>query len=152
MRNGGGGIRLIDQDVSPDDHIKVAGPVEIEEIGLNEFNFCAAPLKTRSLAGLFNHNGIAIDARHMAHGSNQSGCEQRDIADSTAQVEHPHAGLETGRKQKLFGPFFEERCLEPQALLFLRAIAQNVAFDGSAHGARFPANASGNTENLNLVF
>ena len=60
---------------------------------MNEFNVCAAALKSRLFASLFNHGDIAIDARYMPCGSNQPGGEQRNIAHSTAEVEHAHAGL-----------------------------------------------------------
>src|SRR4029077_9587492 len=135
--NCGNRVRLKEQNVAPDNSIEASLGVETKQFCMNELNSRAAFLITGSFTRLVNNNRVPIDRSHVTCRSNKPGRKEQNIAHAAAEIEHAHPRLDSSRQKELLGPLFKEPSLQFQALLFLRAISQNIVFKRIAYVGHF---------------
>src|SRR5262249_31241519 len=130
---GGGGIWGMDENQSSDDGIELA--IRGERIELGRCEAYIAP-SGRGCAPFGDVERLLrpIDAQDCAGRTDQIGCEQRNVADTAADVEHLHARCESCATENVLGEIPEQVALELEAAEFAVRVAQRIR--ARFHGGR----------------
>ncbi len=118
-------IGLEFQNVPADDRVEWAIERQFRRVAVQE-RHVARRQRVSSAPGNLERGCSAIDPGDLADVPDQLSCQKRDVADTGADVEHPHATCDPGRQQEAARDRLDQASLDRQPIKLTVRVAKHI--------------------------